>query len=221
MRQLFKGAMVISCADQSQNRRSDMRVHQGRIVEIGPELSVADEVVHDLSGRWLLPGFIQSHVHLCQTLFRGMAENRVLLDWLGERIWPLEAAHDEQSTYLSARLGIAEMLLCGTTAFLDMGSLRHTSASFLACEEAGVRATSGRSLMDRENPAGLHASHEENLRGACDEADRWHKKGRLRYAFAPRFVPSCSEGLLRDTLVEARNRGSLIHTHASENRIIF
>ncbi|MEC7240411.1 MAG: amidohydrolase family protein, partial [Myxococcota bacterium] len=217
MRQLFKGATVISCADQSQNSPADMRVHDGRIVEIGPELAADGDEVQDLSGRWVLSGFVQSHVHLCQTLFRGMAEDRVLLDWLGERIWPLEAAHDEESTYWSARLGIAEMLLCGTTAFLDMGSLRHTSSTFLACEEAGVRATSGRSLMDRENPAGLHASHEENLRGACDEADRWHNKGRLRYGFAPRFVPSCSEGLLRETLSEARRRKAVIHTHASEN----
>lgn len=217
MRQLFKGAVIISCADHGQDRYQDMRVHDGRIVEMGHDLIPRDEVVVELSGRWVVPGFIQSHVHLCQTLFRGMAEDRALLEWLGERIWPLEASHDEESTYLSARLGIAEMLLSGTTAFLDMGSLRHTSATFSACDEAGVRATSGRALMDRENPAGLHASHEENLKGACEEADQWHERGRLRYAFAPRFVPSCSEGLLRETLAEARARGALIHTHASEN----
>lgn len=217
MRQLFKSAEILSCAGQGHERASDMRVQDGRIVEIGVGLeSNGDEVV-DLGSCWLVPGFVQSHVHLCQTLFRGMAENRALLEWLGERIWPLEAAHDEESTYISARLGIAEMLLSGTTAFLDMGSLRHTSASFTACEEAGVRATSGRALMDRENPAGLHASHEENLKGACEEADEWHMRGRLRYAFAPRFVPSCSESLLKETLVEARKRGALIHTHASEN----
>jgi 5-methylthioadenosine/S-adenosylhomocysteine deaminase len=214
---LFKGGLLLPCDDRNPSIRADLRVRNGIIVEIGTDLDPLDCVCVDASRNWILPGFVQTHIHLCQTLFRGMAEDRALMEWLGERIWPLEAAHDSESAGLSARLGIVEMLLGGTTSFMDMGSLRHTDEIFEACEEFGVRASVGRALMDRENPAGLHASSEENLRGACQEADRWHNKGRLRYAFSPRFVPSCSDGLLRECVAEARGRKAMLHTHASEN----
>lgn len=217
MHMLFQNGLLLPCDDQHRTLRADLRVENGIITEIGVHLIPRDAQRIDASRNWILPGFVQTHIHLCQSLFRGMAEDRALMEWLGERIWPLEAAHDAESTHLSARLGIVEMLLGGTTAFMDMGSLRHTDAIFEACQSFGVRASVGRALMDRENPAGLHASAEANLRGACDEADRWHNQGRLRYAFAPRFVPSCTDGLLRECVKEARNRGTMLHTHASEN----
>lgn len=80
-----------------------------------------------------------------------------------------------------------------------------------------MRVWAGRAMMDRPNEAGLSQPTDQSLRGACDEADRWHGRARLQYAFAPRFVPSCTDELLRQAAVEARERGCLIHTHASEN----
>lgn len=73
-------------------------------------------------------------------------------------------------------------------------------------------------MMDRDNEAGLSQPTDVSLRNACDLADRWHGKGLLRYAFAPRFVPSCSDELLVASAREARARGCLLHTHASENQ---
>ena len=217
MHRLFRNGLFLCCDPDRRVHTGDMRVKDGRIEEFGVALEAGDAEIHDLSGRWVVPGFVQGHVHLCQTLFRGLAEDLPLLAWLSERVWPLEAALDEESTYWSARLGVTELLLGGSTCALDMGSLRHVGAVFQACEEAGVRVTSGRALMDLDNPAGLSMETEANLNGASDEADRWHNRGRLRYAFSPRFVPSCSEGLLREVAQEARRRGSLIHSHASEH----
>ncbi len=197
---------------------ADIHVIDGKIAGLlppGTPLENSQSV--DVSGLWLVPGFVQSHTHLVQTLFRGMADDLALLDWLKTRIWPLEAAHDEESTYWSARLGLTEMLLGGTSAILDMASIRHTDAIFQAAEECGIRAHIGKAMMDRENEAGLSEPKDISLHSACELRDRWHKKGRLRYAFAPRFVPSCTEGLLRETVTEARNAGCLIHSHASEN----
>ncbi len=71
--------------------------------------------------------------------------------------------------------------------------------------------------MDRDNEAGLGETTEQALRTSADLAERWHGRGRIRYAFSPRFVPSCSETLLRETVALARARGALLHTHASEN----
>jgi cytosine/adenosine deaminase-related metal-dependent hydrolase len=196
-------------------------VEGGRICAILPPdapIPAGAEVI-DLRGRWLMPGFTQTHIHLVQTLFRGLADDLPLLDWLRLRIWPFEKAHDEDSVYWSARLGITELLLGGTTAILDMATVSHTDAVFAAAEEAGLRAAIGKAMMDRDNEAGLGESTDRSLQSAVDLAERWHHRtDRLRYAFAPRFVPSCSETLLRQTAIEARRRGCLLHTHASENK---
>lgn len=217
MTKLFRGGVLVTCDPALGVVSADLRVSDGRITAIGPDLAADGAEVIPLRGAWVYPGFVQSHVHLCQSLFRGMADDLVLLDWLRTRIWPLEAAHDLDSMYWSARLGVSELLLGGTTAILDMGTVHHLDGVFQACAEAGIRATSGRAMMDRPNEAGLSQDTDTALRGACDEADRWHGRGRLRYAFAPRFVPSCTDTLLRQTGEQARARGCLIHTHASEN----
>lgn len=174
--------------------------------------------MRDVSGLWLTPGFVQAHTHLIQALFRGMADDLALLDWLRTRIWPLESAHDAESAYWSARLGLTEMLLGGTTAILDMASVRHTDSIFRAASECGMHAHIGKAMMDRENEAGLSEGTDASVASSCDLRDTWHTNGRLRYAFAPRFVPSCTEDLLKQTVAEARASGCLIHTHASENR---
>lgn len=197
---------------------ADLVLCAGRIEAVVPHGTPIDDAeVFDVTGLWLMPGFVQAHTHLIQTLFRGMADDLPLLDWLRNRIWPLEAAHDEESAYWSARLGLTEMLLSGTTAILDMASVRHTDQVFRAAQEIGIRAHIGKAMMDRPNEAGLSESTEQSLKTSCDLSDRWHGKGLLHYAFAPRFVPSCTEALLRQTVVEARNRGCLVHSHASEN----
>jgi len=198
--------------------RADLHLREGRIEALlspGARIVDADEV--DVSGMWLLPGFTQTHTHLIQALFRGMADDLALMEWLRQRIWPLEAAHDADSAYWSARLGLTEMLLGGTTAILDMASVRHTHAIFEAADEIGIRAHIGKAMMDRANEAGLSEDTATSLETSCVLRDRWHNHGRLRYAFAPRFVPSCTEALLTQTIAAAREKQCLIHSHASEN----
>src|SRR5512132_2232172 len=84
----------------------------------------------DARGKWVLPGFVQAHLHLCQTLLRNGPEDLELLPWLRSHVWPGEAAHDGWSMSVSARLGISECLSAGVTAILDMGSVRHSDALF-------------------------------------------------------------------------------------------
>lgn len=221
---LFRGGTILPCTlDEAGQvvaaRRADLLVEGERIttvLEPGSPPPPDAEIV-DVTGRWLLPGLVQIHVHLVQTLFRGLADDLALLDWLRTRIWPLERAHDEESTYWSARLGLTELLLGGTTAILDMATVRHTDAVFRAAEEVGMRAFIGKAQMDLDNEAGLGEPTKDSLRDSVRLRDRWHGSGRLRYAFAPRFVPSCSEALLRATISAAREAGCLLHTHASEN----
>jgi cytosine/adenosine deaminase-related metal-dependent hydrolase len=198
----------------------DVRIQDAVITEIGTSLVPQGETVIDASGCAVIPGLVHSHIHLCQVLFRNAAEDRTLLPWLRERIWPLEAAHDAVSLRASADLGIAELLLSGATAALDMGTVRHQDQVFESARDLGFRLISGKSMMDEgaDVPEGL----KETCSGSLAESDRlrsvWDgaSDGRLRYAYAPRFVLSCSDKLLTEVghRVEA---GARLHTHVAEN----
>src|SRR6185436_16438850 len=198
---------------------ADVLVDDGRIKTVGRSdgrtVGRSKATAIDCSGMVILPGLVQAHIHLCQTLFRGLADDLSLENWLTQRIWPLEAAHTEGSIYASAMLGAAELLLGGTTAILDMETVRHTGAAFEALESIGLRATAGKCLMD---PASLRESTDRALQESADLCAKWHgaAAGRLRYCFAPRFAPSCTGPLLRAVSDLAERAGAVIHTHAAE-----
>src|SRR5919197_4840002 len=190
------------------------------LVEPGTHVRGARSI--EATGQVVVPGLVQAHLHLCQTLFRGLAEDRPLLAWLRERIWPLEAAHDPESLRASARLGFAELVLGGTTAMLDMGTVHHTDTLFETAAEMGIRYTGGKAMMDAGDgvPAGLLETTATSLRESDRLAEKWHEQqsGRLRYAYSPRFVLTSTWDLLRSVGSRARTNDMLVHTHASEQR---
>ena len=115
---LIKGATVVTLDSKNSTFDGDVLIEGTRIVDLGESLgAIANKSrkVIDARGRVLMPGFVQTHIHLCQTLFRGSADDLSLIDWLTKRIWPMEAAHTAQSVYASARLGIAELIRGGTS----------------------------------------------------------------------------------------------------------
>lgn len=199
----------------------DLLIENGRISSIGVSGKTADVVI-DATDCAVLPGFIQTHIHLCQTLFRGAADDLALIDWLKKRVWPMEAAHSPQSISASARLGIAELIKGGTTCALTMETVNHTQEVFRVLEESGFRATVGKCMMDKgdEVPPPLREKTIDSINESVALLDQWHGKhdGRIRYCFAPRFAVSCTRELLEAVARIARERGVMIHTHASENR---
>ena len=200
----------------------DVWIDGGRIVRVGDVGEVQADRAINVGGNYVLPGLIQTHVHLCQTLFRGYADDLALLDWLKQRIWPMEAAHTPASLAAAARLAAAELLLGGTTTVLTMETVHDTDAVFEALEPTGLRAVVGKCMMDAD--AAVPSRLMERTTASIDEslalAARWHGRanGRLRAAFAPRFAISCSRELLEQVGVLSREHGLLVHTHASENR---
>src|SRR6059036_820156 len=164
---------------------ADVLVEGNRIKKVGQAIRPSGRpAVLDCRGLIVLPGLIQAHIHLCQTLFRGLADDLALEAWLAKRIWPLEAAHTKESVYWSAMLGAAELLLGGTTAILDMETVRHTGAAFEALEAIGLRATAGKCLMDAaSNPESLREPTAQALQESADLCAKWHgaSAGRLRY----------------------------------------
>jgi 5-methylthioadenosine/S-adenosylhomocysteine deaminase len=218
---LIKGGTIITVDDADTVVTGDLLVRDGRIAAIGVVNERADETI-DARGCAVLPGFVQTHIHLCQTLFRGAADDLPLIDWLKQRVWPLEAAHDPASLRASARLGIAELIKGGTTCALTMETVNHTAEVFRVAEAAGFRATIGKCMMDagEDVPAALQEQTADSINESLALLDEWHGRadGRLRYCFAPRFAVSCSRALLARVAQLARERGVLVHTHASENQ---
>jgi len=219
---LIKNGTIVTMDAKDSIVRGDLLIRDGRIASVGEnDASKIDETI-DASGCAVLPGFVQTHIHLCQTLFRGAADDLSLIDWLKKRIWPMEAAHTPESIRASARLGIAELIKGGTTCALTMETVRHTEEVLRVVEETGFRATVGKCMMDKGDdlPPELH----EQTRASIDESlkliDEWHGKGdgRIRCCFAPRFAVSCTRELLAEVAKLARERGLMIHTHASENK---
>ena len=128
------GALVTMNAGRSVFT-GDLLFEGRNIMALGSDLGAqADEVV-DATGCAVLPGFVQTHIHLCQTLMRGAADDLALIDWLKKRVWPLEAAHSAASVRASARLGIAELIKGGTTCALTMETVKHTDEVFAAVQE--------------------------------------------------------------------------------------
>lgn len=203
--------------------RGDVWIEGDRIAAVGqvPDGVQADATI-DASGALVLPGFIQTHIHLCQTLFRGRADDLPLLAWLKHRIWPLEAAHDDVSLAATVQLAAAELQLGGTTSVLTMETVHGTAAVFDALVPTGLRATVGKCLMDvrGDAPGRLHQDAKAGLDEALALHRQWHNaaNGRLRTALAPRFAISCSRGLLEATAALSHELGLLVHTHASEQR---
>jgi len=219
---LIKGGTLITMDATDSIVRQDMLVKDGRIASIGHVDERADVVV-DAENCVVLPGFVQAHIHLCQTLFRGRADDLSLIDWLKKRIWPMEAAHTAESVAASARLGVAELIKGGTTCALTMETVNHTNEVFKVVQESGFRATIGKCMMDKgeEVPDALREQTAESIAESLELLTTWHGKenGRIRYCFAPRFAISCTRDLLERVGRLARERGVMIHTHASENQM--
>ncbi len=218
---LIKNGTLLTMYESDSIVTGDLFIRYGRIAGIGERLATADVVI-DARGCAVLPGFVQTHIHLCQTLFRGAADDLSLLDWLKKRIWLMEAAHTARSLRASAQLGVAELIKGGTTCALTMETVNHTEEVFQVIDETGFRAIVGKCMMDKGDdvPEALHEETEASIAESLRLLESWNGKagGRIGYCFAPRFALSCTKELLERVGILARERGVIVHTHASENK---
>lgn len=202
----------------------DVLVRDGRIATItrGSAAGVRAREILEADGNLVLPGLIQCHVHVVQSLLRHHADNLELLDWLRTRTWPYEAALAGDEVEAAAQLGFAELLAGGTTTVLDFGTTHDHDRVFAAAEAMGIRCLSGKTHMDAGDgvPQGLLEDTDRSLADAEELGRKWHGAagGRLGYAVAPRFALSCSRELMEGCAELARRHGWLLQSHASENR---
>jgi guanine deaminase len=200
---LIRGGRVAGCGDYAGLR------------DAHPEVSTID-----LRGGFLLPGFVDAHTHFPQLRVLG-GLGRSLLDWLERCALPEEARMADHSHACRVARGFVHALAAhGTTTALVFGAhfAPATAALFEAAQAAGLRIAAGQVLSDRLLRPELHQTPERAYRESSLLIERFHRRGRLRYAVTPRFALSTSEGMLEvcQTLL-SEHPGLLFQTHLNEN----
>ena len=220
---LIRGGLIVTMNDAFDVIEGDVSIRDGQIAAIAPSIAEPHDRVINAHGGYVLPGFVQTHIHLCQTLFRGYADDLPLMDWLRKRVWLMEAAHNPASLRAAVQLATTELLSSGTTTVLTMETVHDTDVVFEAAAASGIRATIGKCMMDAAadgTPARLRETAHASLDESRGLRARWDgtSDGRLRAAFAPRFAVSCSRDLLEAVASLSAETRTIVHTHASESR---
>ena len=199
-------------------------VRDGKVVACGDYGAVhaahLEVPTTDLRGGFLLPGFVDTHIHFPQLHVLG-GLGRQLLDWLEFVALPEEARMAEHAyACQTARAFVSALAAHGTTTALVFGAhfSGATASLFEAAEKSGLRIVSGMVLSDRRLRPELHQLPEDAYRESTDLIRRFHGKGRLLYAVTPRFALSASEAMLEvcQTLLR-ENPGVRFQTHLNEN----
>lgn len=199
-------------------------VVEGRVAGCGDYASLRDAQpgipTVDLRGGFLLPGFVDTHIHFPQLRVLGDLGHS-LLDWLEHCALPEEARMADHSNACRIARGFVHGLVShGTTTASVFGAhfAPATAALFEAAEAAGLRIVAGQVLSDRRLLPELHQTPERAYRESSLLIDRFHRHGRSRYSVTPRFALSTSEAMLEvcQTLLR-EHEGLLLQTHLNEN----
>ena len=199
---------------------------QGRITALGKSRDWLDQLpdgieYFDYSGRLIMPGFFDTHTHYPQT---GMIASygTQLLDWLEKYTFPTESKFsDRELADNSAEFFCQELLRNGTTTAGVFATIHPQSvdAIFGAAQKRDMCLVSGKVMMDRNAPAFIRDSAESSYQDSVALIQRWHRKGRARYAVTPRFAPTSSEQQLEVAGQLLREFPELyLQSHVAENQ---
>ena len=199
-----------------------LRVTDGVITAVGcgspPDAArrEAGEVV-DLDGRLLMPGLVNAHTHAAMTLFRGLADDLPLMDWLERYIFPVEKTLTAEHVYWGSLLACAEMIAGGVTTFCDMYLFENAVAR--AADEAGLRALVGEVLYDFPSPN--YGAPDRGLDWTRELIQRWRGHDRVRIAVEPHAPYTCCPELLCacHALAQAEEVPLIIHVAETEAEV--
>lgn len=187
-----------------------LRAEQGVIVELGAEVRPRPEDDRlDAAGAILVPPLINGHTHAAMTLFRGYGDDLPLMQWLREKIWPIEAKLEAEDVYWGTRLACLEMIRTGTVRFWDM--YWHPEAAARAVRDAGMRATVAAPLLDLDDRA---AAMREAALSSLDEIEDIGNG--VQFGLAPHAIYTVTEESLRWIAELAAERGLPVQIHLSE-----
>jgi 5-methylthioadenosine/S-adenosylhomocysteine deaminase len=208
---LFRGGLLVTQDGTRRVLRGDLLVQDGRISAVGDVGKAAADEVVEASAYAIVPGFVNTHTHVAMSPLRAIADDRDLGGFL-ERLFAVDARRTESDVEAGAAQGIAEMLLSGTTSFLDLYYMEDAVAR--AVERLGIRGFLGWAVLDPSmtTQKGVPV---ENARAFIG---RWRGNPRVTPLAAPQGVYVCSQETWLKTRDLARATDTLCHFHLSETR---
>ena len=206
-------ALLIKNAALVSGKKADVLVEGNHITKVGTSIAAIGADRIDGSHKLLIPGLINTHTHAAMTLFRGIAEDMQLHDWLAT-VRKAEVKVKPHHIRTGSLLAIAEMLKSGTTCFNDM--YFHMDEVAAAVKESGIRATLGYGMVD----AGDEKKRKEELRVGEKLVKEYHgkEKGRIKCSIAPHSLYLCSSELLIKSNELSSKYSVPYHIHLSETR---
>lgn len=192
-------------------------IHKGIIVAVGSKDEINEKYTSDRilngEGKAVIPGLINGHTHLPMTLFRGLADDLNLTDWLMNYIFPAEAKNvDEEFVRSGTRLGLAEMFRAGTTTIADMYFFEDAIAD--EASKAGMRGIFGQGVLDFPTPDS--PTFNEGIKKAEELIHKWKGHPLIQPAIAPHSIYTVSEEHLKKTSELSKQTGVPIVIHISE-----
>lgn len=183
------------------------------------ELAPRSERVVDATNMAVLPGLVNGHTHLSQTFMRGLADDKPLLEWLKQMMWPIQAAMTPDDVRLASLLGLVENLRCGVTCVVQHHKITmspaHVDAAAEAAESVGLRMQLARGWVDL---GGAGESPDAIVDEMARLREQWHTaaNGRITVGFGPLAPWRCSDATMRRTVEQARAWGVPTHIHVAE-----
>jgi 5-methylthioadenosine/S-adenosylhomocysteine deaminase len=196
-------------ADGAVAIRGDHIAEVGESAAMDPRLA---RRVIDARGGIVMPGLVNTHTHAAMTLFRGLADDLPLMNWLNDHIFPAEAALDDRKVHSGALLACAEMILSGTTTFCDMYLFEDAVAR--AARQAGMRAVVGEVLFDFPSPH--YGPIEKGFAYIEKLLEAYHGDPLVTVAVEPHSPYLCAPAVLTRASDLARSRGVPLVIHLSE-----
>lgn len=185
--------------------------------------SQAGEII-DAAGQIVMPGLVNAHVHLQQSLVRGLADDREVWDWVQNVAFPIYGAMNETEVYLATMVGMIENIRSGATATTDNQTVRsrpgNFDAAFRAAKESGIRYKLARGFNERGVPEQFIETAESLMEDMTRLYESWHggENGRLRLDFNPHTLYLVTENTLLQANEKAHEWGIGIHLHTAESQ---
>lgn len=200
--------IVTQNTDREVLENKDIRIKDGKIIEIGDLKASPGEEAIDCSNKVVMPGLINAHTHASMSLLRGISDNKKLEEWLHEDIFPAEEIMEKDDIYTGALLASVEMLQTGTTCFNDM--YERPDQVVKAVEETGIRAVISRGLFDWDEQGG------KRIKEAKEAVIKYSDHDLVTPGIAPHAVYTCSLELLKEMKDFSEDHEVPYHIHVSE-----
>lgn len=219
----FRNGYILTMNERNQvYENGDLLVQEDKILAVGKvasELVKPDAEIIDLKGKYLLPGFVNTHVHTSQQISRGVGDDVDFMTWLHKRMWPFESNMTEEDSYVSTLMCCLELIRSGVTSFAEPGG-QFVSGMVKAVTEAGLRGKLAKSVMDCGEglPLVWQRTMEEELEQQTEDLKRYHNSadGRVQIWYGLRTIFNNTDELILRTKELADHYQAGVHMHVAE-----